>query len=591
VTLDQGLVLALVAAMIAAFLSGRFRHDIVALAALIAAVALGLVPAAGAFAGFGSPVVITVACVLILSRGLQDSGAVDALTRRVLPAGGGPVATLAALTVLAAVLSAGMNNVGALALLMPVALQAAARVGWPPGRMLMPLAFASLLGGMTTLIGTPPNLIVSSIREEATGAPFAMFDFAPVGAAVALAGLAFIIAAGWRLVPARERAGVEGFEAAAYLAEAQVPAGSPAVGRSLREIEETLAAAEAQLLGVVRDEIRLRAPGAALRIRAGDILAIEAEPEGLRAALAALGAKLAADRPAGAEDGETELVELVVTPASALIGRSARAIRLRRRYRINLLALSREGRRSIRRLRDARIEPGDVLLVQGAPEAISDFAADLGCLPLAARALRLPEPGRAARAAAVFLAAVLAAGLGLAPPAIAFAAGVLGAVMAGVVRPRGLYDAVDWSVIVLLACLLPVADAIGSTGAADLVAGALLAPVAALPPTVAPVLALALILALTMTLSDLMNNAATVAVAAPIALGVAESLGARPDAFLMAVAIGGSCAFLTPIGHQNNTLILGPGGFRFGDYWRLGLPLEIVVLAVATPALVLVWGL
>jgi di/tricarboxylate transporter len=630
-TLDQALVLAILAGALVLFLWGRWRHDMVAVAALLAAVVAGLVPAADAFTGFGHPAVITVACVLVLSRGLQTSGAIDLLAQRVLPTSAPPVAMLAGLTGLTAILSGFMNNVGALALMMPIGIQTATRLGWPPGRILMPLAFGSILGGMTTLIGTPPNLIVSAFRHDEMGGPFGMFDFAPVGLAVTAAGVAFISLIGWRLVPKRKRAGVEGFDAGAYLTEARVPGTARAIGMTLREVEERLEEANAQVLGLVRNEIRLRTPSLHTRLREGDILVIEAEPEGVASALAALGMKLEEDvapedkageaaaeeeaegagseaaehrddeaarttdegdddakaKPPPGEDGDVTLSELVVPPNSTLIRRTPTEIGLRRRHHVNLLALSRQGRRSIGRLKEVAFQPGDVLLIQGASDDIRAFAGEFGLLPLAERALRLPDRRRIGLSVGIFLAAVAVAALGLLPAAVAFAGGVLAVMATRVVPARTVYGAVDWPVIILLGALLPVADAMQTTGAAELIAEILISSIGGAGRATA----LTAILVLTMLLSAVMNNAATVAVLAPVALGTAAAIGGSPDAFLMAVAIGGSCAFLTPIAHQNNTLILGPGGFRFQDYWPLGLPLTVLVVAVAVPMILLVWGL
>lgn len=583
----------------------------VAVAALLASVFAGLVPVEDAFAGFGHPAVITVAGVLVLSYGLQSSGAVDALARRILPEDATPVAMVVGLTTLAAVLSGFMNNVGALALLMPIALKAAQRLDLPPGRLLMPLAFGSILGGMTTLIGTPPNLIVSGYRRETMGEAFGMFDFTPVGLAIAATGVAFIVLIGWRLVPARKPAGVEGFDSEAYFTEARVPEDAKAVGMTFREIEEAVQDAEIQVLGVIRHNVRLRTPSPRARAQSGDILILEAEPEGLGDALTALGIKLEeaepTDRGESEEDKETtakensgstepetpptadeevQLVELVVAPNARIIGRSAKGLNLRDRFRINLLAISREDRRRIGRLNVTRIKPGDVLLMQGTAEAIAEFAADNGCLPLAGRSLRLPDTRKMWLAVGVLLAAVVVAASGLLSAPVAFIAGVLAAMATRVVSPSAVYQAVDWPVIVLLACLLPVAGAMLTTGAADVFANFVVTDIA----QGVPLVALALVLIVTMTLSDVMNNAATVAVMAPIAVGAASSLQVNTDIFLMAVAIGGSCAFLTPVGHQNNTLILGPGGFRFGDYWRLGLILELMVVAVGLPVALIVWG-
>jgi di/tricarboxylate transporter len=604
VTAEQTLVLGIGVATLALFLWGRWRHDMVALASLLACVTTGLVPARDAFAGFGHPAVITVACVLVLSEGLRSSGAVDALTRRLLPARAGPTASIAALTALAAALSAFMNNVGALALLMPVALQIAKRVELPPGRVLMPLAFASILGGTVTLIGTPPNLIVSSFRAGAGSAGFGMFDFAPVGLAVTAAGVLFLML-GWRLVPARERAGAEGFETGAYLTEARVGEGSKAAGMRLREVDAALAEAGAQVVGLVRGDVRVTAPHPGRLVRGGDILVIEAEIDALPRALSSLGLELeetrsARERPAGAAEQEREeprekeppadeiaLLELAVLPASELVGRSASDLLLRTHHGINLLAVSRQGQRSTARLRAMRLAAGDVLLVQGPPDVLAEFGNQSGCVPLAERPLRIPDRRRALLASAILGLALAVVALGWLPAAVAFAAGVLASMALRTVPARSIYGAIDWPVIVMLAALLPVAAAMESTGAADWIARVLVERVSGDEPT----LALALTLVITMTLSDLMNNTATAAVMCPVALGAAQRLGVSSDPFLMAVALGASCAFLTPIGHQNNTLILGPGGFRFGDYWKLGLPLEALVLAVGIPALLWAWPL
>lgn len=657
---DQILILAILACTVGLFLWGRWRHDVVAAAALLACVAVGLVQADAAFAGFGHPAVITVACVLVLSRGLQSSGAVDALTRTVLPSKGGPMLSIAALTGLAALLSAFMNNVGALALLMPVAIQMARKQNLAPGQVLMPLAFGSILGGMTTLIGTPPNLIVASFRPQGgETATFAMFDYTPVGAAVAVAGVLLIVLGGWKLVPVRREAAVEGFDPGAYLTEMRVPEGARAVGKTVREVEAVLEKHDAQVIGMVQAELRVHAPHPTRVVRAGDVLVVEVDADALSEVLSSLGLKLEEDVPQKREDedaketledvgdpapdadtpragrpvasksrapvvertpaegaasdetgseGETAetpekpeekvdaartphadilLQEIAVMPGSSLSGRSASDLDLRTRYSINVLAISRAGHRSRRRLRSQPFKEGDLLLVQGTQASIAGFAADAGAVPLAERALRMPDRRKALTATAILLLAIAAAAFGLMPAAVAFALGVVASVVLRTVPAREVYTAIDWPVLVLLAALIPVAGAMESTGTADLIARVLFESVA----QGHPVIGLALILVVTMTLSDLMNNAATAAVMCPIAIGAASTLGVSADPFLMAVAVGASCAFLTPIGHQNNTLILGPGGFRFGDYWRLGLPVQLVVLVVAMPMLLLVWPL
>lgn len=595
-TTEQAILAGILVLAIAGFIWGRFRHDLVALAALLAAAFLGLVPAGEAFSGFGHPAVVTVASVLILSGALQHTGAVDEWTRRLLPPGAGAATTLAVLCGFVAFLSAFMNNIGALALLMPAAIQAAARLGMPPGRLLMPLSFSSLLGGMTTLIGTPPNLVVAGFRAEASGAPFGMFDFSLVGVPVALAGVAFVSLLGWRLVPGRDGAADRAFDIGAYLTEARVPEKAKAVGMLLADIEAALAKEDAQIVGFIRDGERVAAPDPRWRVRPGDILVLEAEPRALNAALSRLG--LVIEEAKGPEDehaprrsppigGDLRLVELVLLPGSPIAGLSAADILLRRRHGVSLLAISRQGRRSISRLRQTRFAAGDVLLLQGPPQAIADFAAAAGAVPLADRPLALPDRKRGLRAVAVFAGAVLCAAFGLLPPALAFATGALLVVATGILPLRRVYQEVDWSVIVLVGALIPVAAAMESTGAAALFAGALLSLVGGGNPA----LVLLMLMVCTMLLTDVMNNTAIAAVMSPIAVGTAAGLGVSPDAFLMGVAIASSCAFNTPIGHQNNTLILGPGGFRFGDYWRMGLPLDALVLAVSVPLLLVAFPL
>lgn len=668
---DQLIIIAVLVFSMGMFIWGRWRHDMVAGASLLACILTGLVAPEDAFTGFSHPAVITVACVLVISHGLQQTGAVDALTQRLLPSSAGSTLSIFALTALAAVLSGFMNNVGALALLMPVAIQIAVNQGLPPGRVLMPLAFGSILGGTMTLIGTPPNLIVSGYRAEVGMGSFGMFDFMPVGVSITLAGVVFVGLLGWRLVPARKQADTASFETGTYLTEVRVMADSKAAGMTLREVEAKLEKEDAQIVGMVRGEMRVIAPYSRRLLRADDILVIEAEPESLGAALATVGLKLEAevmaenmpeepveaveaeagksvDTTAGKKgeadagesgtrmnrrgrmvavkpqrtppsvlarsekksdkkndgksaDGEKEaeeskgpskhdelvIQELVVMPDSPMLNRTASEIELRTRYGINLLAVSRQGRRSVKRLRSTPVQGGDVLLMQGVPEAVAGFANDYRCVPLAERDIRVPVKGQAVLAGSIFLSAIALTATGVLPVAICFGMAVLAYMALKIVPPRSVYTAIDWPVIVLLGALLPVAGAMASTGTADVLAQAMLNWVA----QGNPVIALALVLIITMTLSDFMNNAATVAVMCPLAISIASQLDVNADAFLMAVAVGGSCAFLTPIGHQNNTLILGPSGFKFGDYWRLGLPVEIVVVAIGLPVLLWAWPL
>lgn len=619
-TLQQAGIFAILAVTALLFISGRWRHDLVAVGALIACVVAGLVDPAAAFSGFGNPAVITVAAVLILSFALQTTGVVDTLTARILPSSSGTTFSIIALSALAAGLSAFMNNVGALALLMPVAIKTASRLGIEPGRVLMPVSFASILGGMTTLTGTPPNLIVAGFSGEDGSSTFRMFDFAPVGLAVAAGGLC-LIAIAWRLVPARERSDLSSFETAPYIIEARVTEESAIIGQSLRDIEYQLDTTDAQIVSLLRNEQRISAPSPYREVRADDVLVIEADPAAIGDALSKLGLSLDAnikakddeiDTPVGTSDeaaeekaenkrdkgkeakaesrlqsGDVILMELAVRPNALLLGYTVKLIDLRREFGVNLIALSRDGKESMTRLNSTPIRSGDVLLVQGNPDAILEFANRYGCVPLAERPLKIPNNRKALLAAAIMVLAVSGAAFGLLPAAITFTAGVLAVALFKIVPLRKLYEPIDWPVIVLLGALIPVADAMSTTGAADLLAQALISASGGNNP----VFTMIILLVVTMTLSDFMNNAATAAVMCPIALGAAAQLEVNPDTYLMAVAIGASCAFLTPIGHQNNALILGPGGFRFGDYWRLGLPMEVVVVLVAAPMLLWVWPL
>ncbi len=617
---DQLLIILILLGTMAMFIWGRWRHDMVAGGALLACVLTGLIDASDAFLGFAHPAVVTVACVLVLSRALQVSGAVDILTRHALPKQAGITFSLAALTGLGAFLSGFMNNVGAMALLMPVAVQISGRLNLTPGQTLMPLSFGTILGGMTTLIGTPPNLIVSGFRSESIGQHYSMFDFTAVGLSVALLCTVFIALLGWRLVPARKQPGSEGFDTGAYITEVRVPENSKVAGLRLSELETELREAEALIIGLIRNNVRMNAPSSQRRIRSGDILVVEADVETLTGMLSTLGLELEetasaaeanaekADSPDStpdnsntsttdaAEETGTEqtqngegmnLMELVVRTESALQGRSARDIQLRDRYGLNLLAVSREGSGFRARLQTLKIRPGDLLLVQGPEESLSEFAAENNCIPLAERELRLPEQGQALKATLIMIASVAAAAFSILPTAIAFAAGVLASMALRTLPLRSVYNAIDWPVIVLLGALMPVASVMESSGTATLISRVLMDYIAQGNSLVA----LGLILTLTMLISSVVNNAATAAAMCPIALGTAATLGVNADAFLMAVAIGASCAFLTPIGHQNNTLILGPGGFQFGDYWRLGLPVSILVIVISLPLLILVWPL
>jgi len=572
---------------------GRWRYDVVALLALLASVIFGLVPAREAFLGFGHPATITVAAILVLSRALSNVGATDRIAKIVEPGTARTWSHIAALSSIAAVMSSFMNNVGTLGLLMPVAMQTAQKAKRAAATVLMPLSFGSILGGMVTVIGTPPNIIVATYRGDVFGRDFGMFDFTPVGAVTALAGVVFVALIGWRLVPQRARARAapaEVFDIEHYVAEATVKEDGKAVGKSLAEAAEATEDIDVLVVGVIRNERMISSRTQWLKLDAGDVMVVEGAPEALDKFASALGLDLAANGGEGAaalgEAGNT-LVEAVVGPRSRLEGQSVASQRIIARHGYTLLAVARQGRPYRGRLRNFRFRVGDVLLLHGESDRVPEALAAFGCLPLAARGLSIGQRHKAPALILIFAAAIAAATFRLVPIEIALSCAVAGAVLFNIMPIRELYDGVDWPVIVLLGALIPVGGALESTGASQTVAD-LIRDITGDQP---PVIALVLLMIATMTLSDVLNNAATAVIMAPIGVGIAKSLGVSGDPFLMAVAVGASCAFLTPIGHQNNALVMGPGGYRFGDYWRMGLPLEVLIVAVSVPMILWVWPL
>ena len=587
-TADQGILFALFALVFAGLVWGRWRYDLVAFAALLAGVVLGVVPQDDAFAGFGHPAVLVVALVLIVSAGLSRSGAVHLITRTLMDKARGPQAHIALMGGVGAGLSGFMNNVAALALLMPVDIATARKAGRAAGITLMPLAFATILGGMVTLIGTPPNIIIATIRENELGDSFAMFDFAPVGLVVAAAGIAFVALLGWRLILVREDTGAGTQEVKRFLAELTVPEDSKAVGKRVRDLYEAAEDADVAILGLIRGGKRRYGTSYNTTIREGDALVLDAAPEALeefRTDLSLSFAEKEHEERLKAEGEGLTLVEAVVPEGARLAGRSVQAVDLSWRQQTLLLGVSREGRRITERMRQTTLRPGDILLLLVPQERAHEVVEWLGVLPLAERGLTVTENTKTWSAIGTFAIAVLAASAGLLYLPVALGIVVVTYVLIGVLRLSEIYQHVEWPVIVLLGSLIPLGAALDEVGGTQLIASGLLSLAESWPVWAV----LTALLVVTMALSSVLNNAATALVAAPVAIDMGERLGASPDAFLMAVAVGASCAFLTPIGHQNNTLILGPGGYRFGDYWRMGLPLTIIVTAVAVPMIALVW--
>ncbi|MGF1606977.1 MAG: SLC13 family permease [Rhodothalassiaceae bacterium] len=575
------------------FIWGRLRYDMVAFSALMACVLLGLVPADAAFDGFAHPAVVTVAAVLVISRGLQTSGAIDRIAEHVVPAKAGAQRQIGQMAGFAAGLSAFMNNVGALALLMPAAIDGAQKAGRSPSLLLMPLSFASILGGLITLIGTPPNIVISGFRADALGEPFRMFDFAPVGLAVLALGLPYLAFVGWRLLPAERRgrsAPDELFNIDEYVCELTVPDGNDWIGETLADLSSVAEKADARVAGIIRGRNKILLVQRRNRLRAGDILLLEADPGSLDRFAHASGFQISGEEKAGRSllsSEATTLVEAVIAPDSRLVGRRVGSTRLRARYGLNLLGLSRQGQAIRKRLSSETFQTGDILLMQADPDAVYDTLQRLNMLPLAGRNIQFGRRDQAWLAVGLFGLAVALAAFGLLDLTLAMALAAFAMVAGQIVPVREVYDAIEWPVLVLIGAMIPVGQALETTGGTTLIADTLLDLSAGVPGW----MILGLVLLVTMTLSDIMNNVATAVVMAPVSLAMAEGLNANPDAFLMAVALGASCAFLTPIGHKNNALVMGPGGYRFGDYWRVGLPLEAAILVVGLPAILVFWGL
>jgi di/tricarboxylate transporter len=587
---DQTIIFALLGLVLAMLVWGRWRYDFVAFAALVTAVILGVVPAEKAFEGFVHPATVIIALVLIVSRGLTNAGVVDHLGRLINATPRGVPQHIGVMSAIAAPLSAVMNNVAALALLMPLDVQAAAKAKRPPGNTLMALSFATILGGLVTLIGTPPNIVVASFRQQALGEPFGMFDFTPVGGAAALAGLAFVALIGWRLIPAgsrKEDAEAE-FNLHDYVAEARVEEGSSIIGKSVADVEKKITESGSALLAMVRNGVRLSRFNRSFSVQEGDVLVVEAAAKTVDQLMGDLDLEylVPEKREKDALDDLT-LIEVVVPPGAWLDGRSAQNSGLLYRFVLSLVGVSRQGRRVNKSLRKLTIRAGDVLLLLIPDHRRAEIIEWTGCLPLAPRGLSVAQRSKAALAAGLFAAAIAAASFGFLSLTIALAACVVVFVAMGLIGGREIYTSIEWPVVILLGSMLPLGSALEASGGTALIASSLIAITSGAPSWVA----LTLLMVITMTLSDVLNNVATAVVAAPVGLGMAQNLGVNPDAFLMAVAIAASCAFLTPIGHKNNILVLGPGGYRFGDYWRMGLPLEIIIIAVSVPLLLIVWPL
>lgn len=587
-TIDQILLFSLFGVLFVFLVWGRFRYDLVAFAALLLAVLAGFVPAKEAFEGFGHPAVVIIALVLIVSRGLINSGAIELIASFLVKPDRGISFHISVMATVGAMLSAIINNVAALALLMTLDIDAAEKAKRAISLTLMPLSFGTILGGMITLIGTPPNIVIAQYRQDALGEPFSMFDFTPVGLTVSIVGIVYIALVGWRFLPRREDNSLLQEDAGLYVAEARVKVGTKSEALEVRQLYPLANDHDITILGLVRNGKRLGGFSRRQVTRKGDFLVLEGDPKSIEAFMGAAELDFAGSEKHGGLSGQSlSLVEAIVPDNARISGRTAMDLRLLYRYGVTLLGVSRQGTRFRDRVRRLPIKPGDVLLLLGPDDRIDNVCQWLGVLPLAARRTEVIQRGKAQLAIAAFGLAIMLASFGVMSLAIALGLCVIGYVALGLIGGSDFYELIEWKVIVLLASLIPLSAALENSGGTKLIADMIVAQTIGLPNWVI----LAVLMVVTMTLSDFLNNVATALIAAPIAISVAQSIGANPDPFLMGVAVAASCAFLTPIGHKNNTIIMGPGNYRFSDYWRMGLILEIIVIAVAVPAILVFWPL
>ena len=573
------------------FTWGRIRHDFVALISLCILLVFGVIEPEKAFTGFGHPAVITVAAVLVIGKSLEFSGVVDLLGKWVMKIGNNIILQIFFLAVLVAIASAFMNNVGALAIMMPIAIHMARKSGNPPSLFLMPIAFASLLGGMTTLIGTPPNIIIATFRADEAGEPFGMFDFSPVGVPLTVVGVAFISLLGWRLIPKRaaKKSDKELFDIEDYITEVEVVKDSKIEGVSISELA-SITKSDVQVLGLVRNKKRIHAPDPEETFQPNDIIIIETDADELKVFIEDSGVNLVGDkkfRKDAKGSDKIAIAEAVVMADSPLVNRTAASLRMRSRYGINLLAVSRREKKLHKRLDHVIFQTGDVLLLQGREHILHDNITSMGCLPLAKRELRIGYKTKIPTALGIFATAIILVVANLLPVQVAFTMAAIVMVLSKVLPLEEFYSSIDWPVIVLLGAMIPVGTALETSGGAQMIANAVLS----IGDSLQPWAILAIILTVTMLLSGVINNAATAVLMAPIAISVAKGLGFSVDPFLMAVAIGSSCAFLTPIGHQSNTLVMGPGGYKFTDYTIMGMPMTIIIIILSVPLIMWAWPL
>ena len=585
---DQHLLSITIVSLLGFFIWSKFRYDALAAGALVILIILGVIPANQAFDGFAHPAVITVALVLIISQGLKNSG-LTGLVGKVI---GGRSFTkfqfLISLLFIAAILSSFINNIGALAILLPITLNICQKMNWHPSRFLMPLAFACILGGMNTTIGTPPNIIISEYKSTISDSGFNFFDFSYVGLAITVLSIFFISIIGNKFIQLRDDGGSGSslIDLKGYLFEVEVNESSPAIGMTLSAFKKE-AGEDTDVLGIVNETGGVKKVKNNLRIKAGQILVIKTPPDDISSILDVFDFSIPKELHSF-DDDDLEEIEAMITPGSRLIGRKYEFFLKLAYEELNLLGLWRKGAKYRTRLTRETFKAGDVLLLGVRDldeEDVTNKIKHLGLMPLMQRELQtIPSRSRLLKGLIFFMVSIILVALNILPTAAAFLLCVLGFARIKIIDSN-FYRDIDWPIIIMLAAMIPIGTALQTTGLSDVISS----NISLLAADMSLFWLLFLILIITMATTDIINNAATAVIMAPISAGIGLELGYAIEPFLMVVAVGASCAFLTPIGHQCNTVVMGPGNYKFTDYWRLGLPLDMLIIIISIPMILFVW--
>jgi len=570
------------------FIKDRFRYDVVALAVMITIILLGILPYETVLSNFGHPAIIIVGCMFIISQALVRSGLIDHIVNRLPFLHHRPILALFVLIIIVATISGFVNNIGALAMVIPIALHIAKKNNTPVAFFLLPLAFASHLGGYLTLIGTPRNILISDFRYSATGSPFAMFDFLPIGLSIATAGVLFIIFYAWRFLPTTSPHLRSGTIERIYLTEIQITDSCPLseipVKRCLTKMKDLV-----RIEKIFRNHAIMHFTPDTL-LHEGDILHILGTEEDLttfteKYKLHLTGQRAIERHVTNADDYLT--LEVVVPPYAKVAGKAWDEIPLQNRFGTNFIGLFRKQFNTRTLLADTKIIGNDVLLLQGRRESVMSTVEQLGLIPIADSAATLGRTSTILACTAITISAITIASFNFVPLPVIFLVAVAILVGGGLISLKQAYDSIEWPVLVLLAGMISLGGALEASGAANSIANLLLL----LKDFSSPVVLLTIVLIVSMLVSDFINTTASAVIMAPIAISVATAIGVSIDPFLMAVAIGASSAFLTPVGHESNALVMQKGGYRFSDFTKMGWPLELLIIIISIPMLLHFWPL